>query len=111
MLKKPSRLTRKNRRIVGSGVLGERLSDEDAGIVDERIYATKPGHAFGDRSLGRLPIGDVAGNHQEVGIARRFNRARCSYHPIVTVAICLYERCANALRGAGNDSKLSVRCP
>ena len=49
-------------RVVGPGVLDERLGNENAGVVDERVDAPEPGDTFGDRTLRRLPIGDVAGN-------------------------------------------------
>ena len=62
-----------DRRIVGLGVLSERFGDEDAGVVDERVDAPEPGHAFGDRTLGRLPIGDVAGDDHDVVVARRLH--------------------------------------
>ena len=38
-------------RIVGQRVLGERLGDEDSGIVDQGIDATKPSEPFGDHTL------------------------------------------------------------
>ena len=66
MWKKPARLTPSDRREVGLGVLGERLGDEDAGVVDQRIDAAEPGHGFGDHALGGLRVGDVAGDGENV---------------------------------------------
>src|SRR3981189_3803310 len=51
--------------VVGFDVLGEGLGDEDAGIVDERVDAPEPGHALGDHTLRRSPIGDVAGHRED----------------------------------------------
>ena len=34
-----------HRRVIGLGVLGERLGDENAGVVDQRVDAPEPGHA------------------------------------------------------------------
>jgi hypothetical protein len=62
-----------HRRIIDLSVLSERFGDEDAGAVDERVDAPEPGHAFRDRTLGRLPIGDVAGDDHDVVAARRLH--------------------------------------
>ena len=62
-----------HRRVVSPGVLSERFADKDAGIVDERVDAPEPGHTFRDCTLGRLPIGDVAGDDQNAVIARRLH--------------------------------------
>ena len=93
----------KNRRVVGLGVLGEGLGDEDAGVVDERVDAPEPRHALGNRALGRLPIGDVAGNRDDVVIVRRPHRARGGDHPVVAITIGFDERRADALRCAGDN--------
>src|SRR5258708_4132695 len=59
------RTSRSRSRPVDWGpLLGERFGDEDAGVVDERVDPPEPGHPFGDRTLGRLPIGDVAGHSE-----------------------------------------------
>ena len=70
-VKEPADVDAQDRCVVGLGVLGERLADEDAGVVDERVDPAEPGHAFGDRTLGRLPIGNVAGDGNDVIVARR----------------------------------------
>ena len=73
--------------VVGLRVFGERLGDEDAGVVDERVDAPEPRHAFGDRALGRPSIGDVAADDQDIGVIRRADRTRRRRHSIVAVAI------------------------
>jgi hypothetical protein len=55
--------------------LTEWLGDEDAGVVDERVDAPEPGHTFGNRTLGRLAIGDVAGHRKDFVIVRRRDRS------------------------------------
>ena len=59
--------------VVGLGVLGEGLGDEDAGVVDECVDAPESLYGFGDRTLRRLPFGNVAGDDENVGVARRFD--------------------------------------
>ena len=93
-----------HRRVVSLGVLGERLPDEDAGVVDERVDAPEPRHAFGNRALGCLSVGDVAGDRDDIVIVRRPDRARGRDNPVIAVTIRLDERGADALRGTSNDS-------
>src|SRR4029077_1231785 len=80
--------------------------DEYAGVVDERIDAPEPGQALGDRTLGRLSLGDVAGHHQDLVIAGRPDRSCGRDHRVVAIAKCLDKGCAHALRGAGDDGDL-----
>src|SRR5882724_1302799 len=56
------------RFIIVLGILSERLGDEYAGVVDKRIDAPEPGQTFGNRTLGRLPVSDVAGHGQDLAI-------------------------------------------
>jgi hypothetical protein len=55
-------------RVISLGILSEWLGDEYASVVDECIDAPEPGQAFGNRTLGRLPVGNVAGHHQDLVI-------------------------------------------
>src|SRR6266478_467231 len=103
-VKEPVDVDAHDRPVVGLGVLGERFGDEDAGVVDERVDAPEPCHAFGDRTRGRLPIGDVAGDDKNVVVARRLDRACRRDHPIVAIAVGLDEGRSDALGCAGNDS-------
>jgi hypothetical protein len=102
-VKEAGEIDAQDRGAVGLGVLGERLGDEDAGVVDERVDAPEPGHAFGDRPLGGLAIGDVAGHRDDFIIVRRLDRARGRDHPVVAIAVRLDEGRADALQGAGNN--------
>lgn len=45
--------------IVGAGVLGEWLGDENTSVVDERVDPPKPVHSGRNGALGRLPIGNI----------------------------------------------------
>jgi len=89
--------------VVGLGVLGEGLGDENTGIVDERVDAPEPRHTFGDRALRRLPVGNVAGDDEDIGVARRLDGPRGRDHSVIAIAICLDEGRADTLRRAGDD--------
>ena len=66
--------------------------------------STRPKRArLGDHALGRLGIGDVAGDREHVVVAGRLDRARGGDDPVVPIAIGLDEGGADALRGAGDD--------
>ena len=68
MWKKPARLTPSIGGEVGLGVLGERLGDEDAGVVDQRVDAAElRATASAIDPLGGRRVGDVAGDGQNVG--------------------------------------------
>src|SRR5215510_14215148 len=94
--------------IVGLGILSEGLGDEYAGVVDKRIYAPKPGQAFGDRTLGRFTVGNVAGHYQDLVIVGWPDRPCCRDHRIIAIAIGFDKRCANALRGARDDGNVPI---
>src|SRR6516162_7794917 len=105
-VKEAGEVDAEDRRVVGRGVLGERLGDEDAGVIDKRVDAPEPGHSFGYRTLGGVRIGDVAGHREDLIIVRRLDRARGRNYPIAAIAVRLDEGRANALRRASNDSNL-----
>src|SRR5579883_3265414 len=90
--------------VVSLGVLGERLGNEDASVVDERVDTPESGHAFRNSTLGGFSLSDVTGDCQNFIIVRRLDRARGRDHPIVALAVRLDESCSNALRRAGNNS-------
>src|SRR5216684_1015807 len=90
------------------GILSERLGDEYASVVDERIDAPEPRQALGNRTLGRLPVGNVAGHHQDLVIVGRPDRPCRRDHPVIAMAICFDKGCAHALRGASDDGNLPV---
>jgi molybdenum-dependent DNA-binding transcriptional regulator ModE len=79
-----------DRRVIGLGILGKGLCNEDAGIVDQRVDAAEAGDAFGNRALGGLPVGDVAGHREDVLIARRLDGSRGRDHAVVAIAIRVF---------------------
>src|SRR4029077_5033686 len=93
-------------RVISLGILSERLGDEYASVVDERIDAPEPGHAFGNRTIGRLPAGNVAGHHQDLVIVGWPDRPCRRDHPVIAIAIGFDKGCAHAPRGASDDGNL-----
>ena len=65
-VKEAGEIDPENRRIIGLGIFRERLRDEDAGIVDQRIDPPKSSHPVRDRAFGSLDVRDRLG-----GQARR----------------------------------------
>jgi hypothetical protein len=91
----------------GAAILGKWFGDEDAGVVDERVDAPKPAETFGNRAFGRLPIGDVAGDDQDVGVARGPNRpCRRDYYTVVAIEVRFDERRADTPRRTSDNSNL-----
>src|SRR5258708_2107569 len=105
-VKEASEVDAQHSRVISLGILSERLGDEYASVVDERIDAPKPGQAFGNRTLGRLPVGNVAGHHQDLVIVGWPDRPCRRDHPVIAIAICFDKGCAHALRGASDDGDL-----
>ena len=95
-----------HRRIVLGGVLRERLCDEDAGIVDQRVDTAKAGDGLRNHALGRLPVGDVAGNGEHVIVARRLDGTCGGDDAIIAIAKTLDQGGADALRCTGDDGNL-----
>jgi hypothetical protein len=59
-VKEAGEIDPENRRIIGLGIFRERLRDEDAGIVDQRIDPPKSSHPVRDRAFGSLDVRDIA---------------------------------------------------
>src|SRR5882724_10796337 len=105
-VKEPGDVDIQDRREVGLGILGKWFGDEDASIVDERIDAPKPAETFRNRTFGRLPISDVAGDDQDVIVARGLNRpCRCDY-TVVAIEVRFDEGSPDTLRRASYNSNL-----
>src|SRR5260221_14195498 len=68
-VKEAYRIDARYRSVIGRRVMREWLGDEDAGVIDKRVDAPKPGQPFGDRTFGSPPVGDVAGDGEDVRVA------------------------------------------
>src|SRR5689334_21461431 len=90
-------------------VFDERLGDEDAGIVDQRIHAAE---AL-DRGLhnplcdGRIRY--VPGHRHEIRLVARPDRAGIRDHAIAALPETFDQTRADALRSAGDDRNLPFR--
>jgi hypothetical protein len=52
---------------IGFGVIGDRLGNEDAGVVDQHIDLAELGDSLIKDGLGGFRLGDIAGDRQEIG--------------------------------------------
>ncbi|MCY1448301.1 hypothetical protein D9M71_649590 [compost metagenome] len=59
---------------VSRGVLGHRLGDEDAGIVDQHVDLAEGFNGLGEQSFSRLRLGNVAFHQEEVCRIAQFIR-------------------------------------
>lgn len=69
--------------VVFGSVFGERLSDADAGVVYERVDPAKSRDRFGNDTLSCCGVSDVAGDTENVVVARILDRTRCSDNTII----------------------------
>jgi hypothetical protein len=102
-VEEPGEVDTQDGSVVGLGILGEGFGDEDAGVVDERVDTTEPAHAFGDCPLRRFPVGDVAGDGENIVVIRLLDGSRGRNHSVVALAIRLDESGADSLRCARDD--------
>jgi hypothetical protein len=84
-------------------VVGERLGDEDAGIVDQRVDPAEARVCLFDNALCRRRIADISGHGKDVGITALLDGARRCHDPVVAVAEGLDQAGADTLGSAGDD--------
>ena len=87
-------------------VLGERLADEDPGVVDQAVDPSEPVERLLHHALGGLGVGDVTLHREEVGLVGGADRARGGHDRVAGPTEPGREACADALRGAGDDRDL-----
>src|SRR3954468_7396203 len=92
--------------VVLGGVLGERLGDEDARVVDHGVDAPEPLHGGLDDAPRGGRVGDVALDGEDVRVVHGCNGARGGDDGVAELAVALDEGGADALRGPGDDRDL-----
>jgi len=85
-------------------IVGERLCDEDAGIIDECVDATEALERLQHDTFSGLGIGYVTCNRQNVRIGGRLDGAGGRYNAEIAIAVSLDQGFADTLRRAGDDS-------
>ena len=76
MWKNPARFTAVIAAIVVARVFGERLADEDPGVVDQAVDPPEPVERLLHHALGPSRLGDVTLHGEEVGLVGGGDRAR-----------------------------------
>src|SRR6266550_6686365 len=92
--------------VVLGGVIGQRLGDEDAGVVDQRVNPAELTQALADDLFGGGGIADVTLNGKHAGVFRRLDGARVRYYRVAEFPVCGDERLSDSLRGPGDDGNL-----
>jgi len=92
--------------IVLVGVVGERLGDEDAGIVDDGVDPAEAGQGRVHDAGANAPRGHVAGRGQYIRIIRLADRAGVRDHGVTKLAVGGDQGGADALGGPGDDRHL-----
>ena len=105
-VEEPGEVDRRDRGVLIEGVVGERLADEESGVVDQRVDPTEPVECQFDHALGGLRLGDVTRYREHVGFAGRADRARGRDDRITGSTERRCDALADALRGAGDDRDL-----
>jgi hypothetical protein len=105
-VEEPSEIDVQNGSVVGVRVLSERLGDENAGVVNERVDAPKPTHRLRDDTVGRIPSANIAGYCHDAIVRGRLNRSGRGDHLVIAIAVCIDEGCADALRRTRDDGNL-----
>ena len=90
--------------VVFSGVRGERLGDEDPGVVDQRIDTAKTCDRFADNTLCGGGFADVAGHGEDVRIGRRLDRTRSGDDLVTEFTEGLDHAVAETLGCASDDN-------
>jgi hypothetical protein len=108
-VKKSREVRRGRRREVGLRIVDERLGDEDAGIVHQRVDASIALDGRADDALGSVGRGDIAVDRQHRGISRNIaapDRAGGRDDAVADGAEALHQMSADAARRAGDDDDL-----
>ena len=75
-LKEATEIHSGGRVIVIVGVLGERLGNEDAGIVDNHVNPSEPLQRGINDALADATLRDIAGNREHHGVVRLNHRSQ-----------------------------------
>src|SRR5438309_11463481 len=75
----PGEVDRDDVGVVLGGVIGERLGDEDASVVDQRVDPAELTQALADDLSGGGGIADVTLNGKHLDVFRRLDGGRLPY--------------------------------
>src|ERR1700733_12470016 len=89
--------------VVRGGVVGERLGDEHAGVVDQRVDAAEPLQRTLDDPVGGGRLRDVALDREHARVRRRPDRPGAGYHRPAAAEVSGHQAGPDALRASGDD--------
>ncbi len=92
--------------VVVGGVVGERLGDEDACVVDQGVDPAEPFDGRLRRPFGGGAVGDVALHCDDAGVVGGGDRAGDRDDGVTEPAVRLDEAGSDALRRAGDERDL-----
>src|SRR3989442_919045 len=104
--KEPGEVDRDDVGVVLGGVIGERLGDEDASVVDQRVDPAELLQALANDLFGGGGIADVTLNGKDADVFRRLDGARVRYYRVAEFPVGGDERLSDPLRGPGDDGNL-----
>ena len=103
----PGQVDPDDRRVVGGGVVGERLGDEHARVVDQGVDAAEASQGCIDDPLGGSALGNVRGDGDQIGVLRRLDRAGARHHRPALPPVPGDKPGADTLRASRDDSDLA----
>src|SRR6202035_1981227 len=103
----PGQVDPDDRRVVGRGVVGERLGDQHASVVDQGVDAAEASQGCIDDLLGGSALGNVRGDGDQIGVLRRLDRTGARHHPPALPPIPGDKPGADTLRASRDDSDLA----
>jgi hypothetical protein len=69
------------------GVVGERASNEDPSVVDQRVDPSEAVHTRVDDAICRRWVGDITSNGEEIGVVGLDDGARVSNDGVAELAV------------------------
>src|SRR4051812_14310717 len=97
-----------DRSVLSFGVFGERLRDEDAGVVDQRVDTSEAGNGFEYCALSGGTLTDIAPDRNDLIIFARLDCTRDGDNSVVAIAICLDQSRTDSLRSSCNHGNLMI---
>ena len=106
-VEEPRQVHRQHFGEVGLGVLGERLGDENPGVVDQRIDPAELPDRVPDHPVGDRRVGDVASDSEYVRRSVQLDGPGVGDDAVAAIEIATDQTRADPLRRPGDDGDLA----